>query len=353
MTASPLFTACPAPTAETEHVLLGHGSGGRLSAELLSEVILPGFGLAGSAGRPLEDAAVLPLPTAEIVMSTDSFVVDPLFFPGGDIGSLAVHGTVNDLAMMGAVPVALAVAFIVEEGFGMRELGRISQSLGRAAHAAGVKVVTGDTKVVGRGAADRLFITTTGLGVRMPLARPSAGRVRPGDVLLLSGPIGLHGVTILSTRDSLGFETEIGSDSQPLHRVVAAAVAAGGDGVRALRDPTRGGVASALNELAAASGVGVLVEETALPVPEPVSAACDLLGLDVLHVANEGCLLAFVAPDKADAVLAAMRSRPESPGAVRIGQAVAEHPRRVVVRTGIGAERVLDMLVGEQLPRIC
>lgn len=353
MTASPLFTTCPAPTTETEHVLLGHGSGGQLSAELLREVILPSFGPAAPAEQPLEDAAVLPLPTAEIVVSTDSFVVDPLFFPGGDIGSLAVHGTVNDLAMMGAVPLALAVAFIVEEGFGLDELARVSRSLGRAAEAAGVKVITGDTKVVGRGAADRLFITTTGLGVRMPLARPSASRVRPGDVLLLSGPIGLHGVTILSTRDGLGFEAETGSDSQPLHRVVAAAITAGADGVHALRDPTRGGVASALNEIAAASGVGVMLDETTLPVPEPVAAACDLLGLDVLHVANEGCLLAFVAPEQADAVLAAMRSCPESAGAVPIGAAVAEHPRRVVVRTAIGAERVLDMLVGEQLPRIC
>ncbi|GAA2003450.1 hydrogenase expression/formation protein HypE [Catenulispora subtropica] len=353
MTASPLSVSCPAPVAETEHVLLGHGSGGLLSAELLRDVILPAFGPAAEPDRPLEDAAVVRLPAAEVVMSTDSFVVDPLFFPGGDIGSLAVHGTVNDLAMMGAVPRALAVAFIVEEGFGLDELARVSRSLGRAADAAGVRVVTGDTKVVGRGAADRLFITTTGLGVRLPAARPSAGRVRPGDVLLLSGPIGLHGVTIMSTRSGLGFETEVGSDSQPLHHVVAAAVAAGGDAVHALRDPTRGGVASALNELAAASGAGVVVEETALPVPEPVAAACDLLGLDVLHVANEGCLLAFVAPERADAVLAAMRSCPESAGAVRIGRAVAEHPGRVVVRTGIGAERVLDMLVGEQLPRIC
>ncbi|NUP46441.1 MAG: hydrogenase expression/formation protein HypE [Catenulispora sp.] len=352
MTANPLLAACPVPTAETEQVLLGHGSGGQLSAELLRDVILPGFGRAASAG-PLEDAAVLALPKPEAVMSTDSFVVDPLFFAGGDIGSLAVHGTVNDLAMMGAMPTALAVAFIVEEGFALEQLARISRSLGAAAEAAGVPVATGDTKVVGRGAADGLFITTTGLGVRLPAARPSASRIRPGDVLLLSGPIGLHGTTILSTRAGLGFETEIGSDSRPLHRVVAAAVAAGADGVHALRDPTRGGVASALNELAAASGVGVVVDETALPVPGPVAAACDLLGLDVLHVANEGCLLAFVAPDRADAVLAALRSRPESAGAVRIGQAVAEHPRRVVVRTGIGAVRVLDMLVGEQLPRIC
>ena len=354
MTVNPLFVACPAPLPETERVLLGHGSGGQLSAGLLRDVILPSFGAAASApGSPLEDAAVVPLGRAEVVMSTDSFVVDPLFFPGGDIGSLAVHGTVNDLAMMGATPVALAVAFIIEEGFPIPELTLIAESLGRAASDAGVRIVTGDTKVVGRGAADRLFITTTGLGVRMPTARPSAARIREGDVLLLSGPIGLHGVTVLSTRESLGFESDIRSDSQPLHRVVEAAVGAGGDAVHALRDPTRGGVASALNELAAASGVGVLVEETALPVPDQVAAACELLGLDVLHVANEGCLLAFVEPGAADAVLAAMRARPESAGAVRIGEAVADHPGRVTVRTSVGARRVLDMLVGEQLPRIC
>lgn len=354
MTVNPLLASCPVPSTETEQVLLGHGSGGQLSAALLRDVILPAFGTAGLSERaPLEDAAVVPLGTAEVVLSTDSFVVDPLFFPGGDIGSLAVHGTVNDLAMMGAAPRALAVAFIIEEGFPLGELSEVCRSLGRAAEAAGVEVVTGDTKVVGRGAADRLFITTTGIGTRLPAARPSAARVRPGDVLLLSGPIGRHGITILSTRASLGFESEIASDSQPLHHVVAAAIAAGGDAVRAMRDPTRGGVASALNEVAAASGVGVVVDEPALPVPGPVAAACDLLGLDVLHVANEGCLLAFVAPEAADDVLAAMRSRPESAGAVRIGRAVAEHPRRVVVRTSVGATRVLDMLVGEQLPRIC
>lgn len=352
MTANPLLASCPVPLTETEHILLGHGSGGQLSAGLLRDVILPSLGAAASEAT-LEDAAVLPIGAPEVVMSTDSFVVDPLFFPGGDIGSLAVHGTVNDVAMRGAVPLALAVAFILEEGFPVTELSRITESLGRAASAAGVRVVTGDTKVVGRGAADRLFITTTGIGVRLPGARPSAGRIAVGDVLLLSGPVGLHGVTILSTRESLGFESDIRSDSQPLHRVVQAAITAGGDAVHTLRDPTRGGVASALNELAAASGVGVRVEEPAIPVPEPVAAACELLGLDVLHVANEGCLLAFVAPEAADAVLAAMRACPESTGAVRIGTAVADHPGRVTVETAVGARRVLDMLVGEQLPRIC
>jgi hydrogenase expression/formation protein HypE len=353
MTANPLLGSCPAPISETDLVLLGHGSGGQLSAGLFRDVILPSFGLAGSHQDPLEDAAVLPIGSTEIVVSTDAFVVDPLFFPGGDIGSLAVHGTVNDLAMRGAAPLALAVTYIIEEGFGLAELARISASLGRAAHDAGIKIITGDTKVVGRGAADRLFITTTGIGLRMPLARPSAGRIRAGDVLLLSGPIGLHGVTIMSTRESLGFESDVSSDSQPLHRVVEAAVAAGGDAVHALRDPTRGGVASALNELATASRVGVQIDETTLPVPDQVRAACELLGLDVLHVANEGCLLAFVEPGAADAVLAAMRGRPESAGAVRIGEAVADHPGRVTVRTSVGARRVLDMLVGEQLPRIC
>jgi hydrogenase expression/formation protein HypE len=353
MTINPLLASCPVPSQETEHILLGHGSGGQLSAELLRDVLLPAFGPAAASACPMEDAAVVAVNTSEIVMSPDGFVVDPLEFPGGDIGSLAVHGTVNDLAMMGAEPRALAVAFIVEEGFPLTEFAAIARSLGRAAEAAGVRIVTGDTKVVGRGAADRLFITTTGIGVRMPSARPSAAAIRPGDMLLLSGPIGLHGVTILSTRENLGFESDVASDSRPLHRVVRAAIEAGGGDVHALRDPTRGGVASSLNELAVASGVGVVVEETALPVPEAVAAACELLGLDVLHVANEGCLLAFVAPESADAVLAAMRGCPEAAGAVRIGEAVAEHPGRVHVRTSVGSSRVLDMLVGEQLPRIC
>ncbi|MBT2212683.1 hydrogenase expression/formation protein HypE [Actinomadura sp. NEAU-AAG7] len=345
----PTMASCPVPAAETERILLGHGSGGRLMAELLHDVV--GAELGGDVTA--EDAAIVDLGSAEAVVSTDSFVVTPRFFPGGDIGSLAVHGTVNDLAMRGARPVALSLAYIVEEGLPLAELRAVTASVARAAAAAGVRVVTGDTKVVGRGAADGLYVTTTGLGLRPPGAAPSAVRGRPGDAVLLSGPIGLHGTAILSARERLGFEAEIASDSRPLHALVAAMIEVGGERVHALRDPTRGGLASALNELAESSAVGMELDEESIPVPPPVATACALLGLDPVHVANEGCLVALVAPEAADAVLAAMRARPDGAGAVRIGQATAGHPGRVQMRTLLGSARVVDMLVGEQLPRIC
>ncbi|WIM92926.1 hydrogenase expression/formation protein HypE [Actinoplanes oblitus] len=346
----PAAGTCPAPVPETERVLLGHGSGGRLSAELIADVLVPALG-AAACGGPLEDAAVVRADGTELALSTDAYVVDPLFFPGGDIGALAVHGTVNDLAMRAAMPVALTLAYVVEEGLPMADLRRVTASAGAAAVAAGVPVVTGDTKVVGRGAADRLFVITAGLGRRLPGTAPSAAGARPGDAILLSGPIGCHGVTVLSTRAGLGFEADITSDTRPLHRLVAAMMAAGGDAVHALRDPTRGGLAASLNEIAVASGAGAEIEERALPVPEPVRAACEMLGLDPAYVANEGCLVAFVAPGRADAVLAAMRGRAEGRDAVRIGTVLPEGP--VVVRTAVGSRRVLDMPLGEQLPRIC
>lgn len=345
----PLALGCPAPRAETEHVLLGHGSGGQLMAELLRDVITPQLGLGGV----LEDAAVVEAGSAQVVFSTDGFVVTPRFFPGGDIGSLAVHGTINDIAMRGADPVALAVAYVLEEGLPMAELRRITASVAEAARAAGVPVVTGDTKVVERGGADGIYLTTTGIGVRAPGVDPSAARCRPGDVVLVSGPIGAHGMAIMSARDDLGFASDIVSDSQPLHRLVRTMLDAGGSAVHALRDPTRGGVASALNELAAASGVFVELDERALPVSPQVAAACELLGLDPLHVANEGCLIAMVAPESADRVLAAMRRRPEGAAARAIGRVTDGPAGRVTVRTLVGSSRVLDMLVGEQLPRIC
>jgi hydrogenase expression/formation protein HypE len=345
----PLALTCPVPAAETERVLLGHGSGGQLMAELLREVIGPQLG----AGGPAEDAAVVPLGGGAVVLSTDTFVVTPRFFPGGDIGSLAVHGTVNDLAMRGARPVALSLAYLLEEGLPLAELRAITASVARAAAVAGAPVVTGDTKVVGRGAADGIYLTTTGIGVLLPGARVSASAGRPGDVVLLSGPIGLHGTAILSARESLGFDAEIASDSRPLHLLVAAMIAAGGPGVHALRDPTRGGLASALNELADSSGVGIAVVEEDIPVPEAVAAACDLLGLDPMHVANEGCLVALVAPEAAGPVLAAMRALPEGAGARAIGAVTAGPAGRVTARTMIGSSRIVDMLVGEQLPRIC
>jgi hydrogenase expression/formation protein HypE len=344
---NPLSSSCPLPATETERVLLGHGSGGQLMAELLRDIITPGL------AAPVEDAAVVPFAGPDAVLSTDGFVVTPRFFPGGDIGSLAVYGTVNDLAMRGAEPVALCLAYLLEEGLAMAELRAVTASVVAAARAVGVPVVTGDTKVVGRGAADGIYITTTGLGRRLPGATPAAGRAAPGDVVLLSGPIGSHGAAILSAREGLGFEADIASDSRPLHRLVAAMIAAGGEAVHALRDPTRGGLASALNELAATSAVGIDLVQADVPVPGPVAAACELLGLDVLHVANEGCLVALVAPEAADRVLAAMRARPEGTWARAIGEVVSGPAGRVTARTLVGSRRVVDMLVGEQLPRIC
>ncbi|MFF4255129.1 hydrogenase expression/formation protein HypE [Streptomyces sp. NPDC001663] len=340
---------CPTPHNEDEVVLLGHGAGGRLTAELLDRLVLPAFG--GAAG-PMEDAALLP-GHRELVISTDSFVVSPLFFPGGDIGSLAVHGTVNDLAMRGAWPLALSVSLIVEEGLPLAELRAVLESLGKAAQDVGVPVVTGDTKVVGRGAADRLFINTTGVGQRRGPLHPSAALARPGDAVLLSAPIGLHGTTVLSTREGLGFESDICSDSRPLHRLVGT-LAPLGAAVHALRDPTRGGLAAALNEIARDSSVAVEIEESAIPVPAAVASACDLLGLDPLVVANEGCMVAFVDPGAAEAALAALRSVPEGAQAVRIGEVLPPEPAgRVTVRTLVGARRIVDMPLGELLPRIC
>jgi hydrogenase expression/formation protein HypE len=351
-TADPLAGTCPMPLAETERVLVGHGSGGQLTATLIADVLVPALGAAGPGG-PLEDAALVAVDGVDLVVSTDAFVVSPLFFPGGDIGTLAVHGTVNDVAMRGARPVALTIAYVIEEGFALADLRRVVESVGAAARTVGVPVVSGDTKVVGRGAADGLYVTTTGLGRRIDRAWISAGNARPGDVVLLSGPIGRHGMAVLSVREGLGFDADITSDTQPLHRLVEAMVAVGGEAVHTLRDATRGGIASALNEIAAASAVGIEIEERAVPVPAAVAAACEILGLDPAHVANEGTLVAFVAPDRADAVLAAMRARPEATDATRIGTVLDGDAGRVTVRTAMGSRRVLDMLVGEQLPRIC
>ncbi|MFJ2766759.1 hydrogenase expression/formation protein HypE [Streptomyces sp. NPDC087300] len=340
---------CPLPYGAHELVQLGHGAGGRLTAELLDRLVLPALG--GPPEGPLEDASLLPR-EGELVVSTDSFVVSPLTFPGGDIGSLAVHGTVNDLAMRGALPVALTLAVIAEEGLPLGELRSVLGSAGKAAHQAGVPIITGDTKVVGRGAADRLFLNTTGIGRRVPGLTPSAARARPGDAVLLSGPIGLHGTAVLSTREGLGFEADIVSDTRPLHRLVQALAPFGG-AVHSLRDPTRGGLAASLNEIACASGIVVEIEEAAVPVPSAVAAACDLLGLDPLVVANEGCLVAFVAADATDAILGALRAYPEAEQAVRIGHCGEAAAARVELRTLIGARRVVDMPLGEQLPRIC
>lgn len=348
-TIDPTRLTCPTAQPETERVRLGHGSGGQLMAELIDEVIVAELGSTG----PLEDAALVELGAGPAVFSTDSFVVTPRFFPGGDIGALAVHGTVNDLAMRGARPVALALAYIIEEGLPLAELRAITASAAAAARACGVRIVTGDTKVVGHGAADGIYLTTTGVGTRLERARPGAAGGVPGDVVLLSGPIGAHGVAVLTARDDLGFDTEIRSDTRPLHRLVAAMVAAAGPDIHALRDPTRGGLAATLNELAAAATVGVEIDEAAVPIPGPVAAACELLGLDPLHVASEGCLVALVAPGAAAETLAAMRAVDEGRDASIIGRVTAGPAGRVTTRTLLGTRRVVDLLVGEQLPRIC
>jgi hydrogenase expression/formation protein HypE len=360
MTASALRTpttidaedvACPAPIPEDQRVILGHGSGGQLSNALMRELLAPALAVAAPGG-PLNDAAVVQLAGTRVAFTTDSFVVSPIRFPGGDIGELAVNGTINDLAMMGAVPVALSLAFIVEEGLPLEELRTITASAAAAAAKAGARIVTGDTKVVGRGAADRLFVNTSGIGLVPDGVAPSAERARPGDAVIVSGDIGLHGVAIMSVREGLEFEVEIASDTQALGGLVEAILAVEPD-VHVLRDPTRGGLSSALNEIAAVSRVGMVLDEPAIPIPEPVRAACEFLGLDPLHVANEGKLVAIVPPESADAVLSAMRRLPEGAAAARIGTVVAEHPGMVTMRTIVGSERIVDMLVGEQLPRIC
>jgi hydrogenase expression/formation protein HypE len=349
----PSNLTCPAPIPERARVLLGHGSGGQLSATLMRDVIGPALAAAGGAVQgPLNDAAVVDVAGSRLAFTTDSFVVSPLEFPGGDIGELAVYGTVNDLAMMGAQPLALSLAYVIEEGLPIDELRKITESVARAAARAGVGIVTGDTKVVGRGAADGLFVNTAGIGLVAAGVSVGADRAVPGDAVILSGPIGLHGIAIMSVREGLGFEVEIASDTQPLNALVAAIVAACPD-VHVLRDPTRGGLASALNEIAAASQVGVDLREEAIPIPGPVRAACEMLGLDPLHVANEGKLVAMVPAAATEAVLRAMRALPEGAEAVEIGRVVADHPAMVTVRTIVGSQRIVDMLVGEQLPRIC
>ncbi|HEX8905903.1 MAG TPA: hydrogenase expression/formation protein HypE [Longimicrobiaceae bacterium] len=343
--------ACPAPRVDTERVQLGHGSGGKMSAALLRDRFLPA--LQNDVLAQLGDAAVVEVHGGSVAISTDTFVVSPLEFPGGDIGSLAVHGTLNDVAMMGARPICLSAGFVLEEGLPLDLLERIVDSMGAAARAAGVPVVTGDTKVVERGKADGLFINTTGMGILDPAFRPMPHLARPGDVVIASGPIARHGMAIMAAREGLEFEAEIESDSALLGPLVERLRDSVGDAVHVLRDPTRGGVASALNEIAAASGVGVELQEGAVLVPGPVAAACEMLGLDPLYVANEGVLVAFVDAARAALALRALRSHPLGADAHVIGRVVEGHPGMVVLRTALGGTRIVDMLPGDQLPRIC
>lgn len=346
----PANWTCPAPIRDQPVVVLGHGGGGTLSAELFEQVFAPAYGNDTLAG--LGDSAVLELPGARLAFSTDSHVVRPLFFPGGSLGDLAVNGTVNDLAMSGARPAYLSTAFVLEEGVELTVVERVARALGAAAEAAGVTVVTGDTKVVESGHGDGVYITTAGIGVVPDGVDIRPQRARPGDVVIVSGPIGLHGVAIMSVRDGLEFGAEVASDTAPLAGLVAAMLAVTPD-IHVLRDPTRGGLAASLNEIARASGTGVRLQERAVPVPATVAAACAFLGLDPLYVANEGRLVAFVPPEAADEVLTAMRAHPQGKEAVVVGECVDDHPGMVVVATGLGGTRVVDMPLGEQLPRIC
>jgi hydrogenase expression/formation protein HypE len=341
---------CPLPLRDSPNVVMGHGGGGAMSAELVEHVFLPAFDNRTLGG--LGDSAVLDVAGSRLAFSTDSFVVRPLFFPGGSIGDLAVNGTVNDLAMSGATPLYLSAGFILEEGVEIAQVGAVAQRLGEAAQRAGVRVVTGDTKVVESGHGDGIYVNTAGIGVIPDGVDIRPDRARPGDQVIVSGDLGVHGVAIMSVREGLEFGTEIRSDCQPLNGLVAAMLDVTPD-LHVLRDPTRGGLATSLNEIASSSGVGIALDERALPIPEMVADACSLLGLDPLQVANEGKLVAFVAPDEAEEVLAAMRAHPAGAGAVVVGECVADHPGMVSARTGFGAERVVDLPIGEQLPRIC
>ena len=342
--------SCPLPLRDYPHVVMGHGGGGKLTAELIEHLFASAF--RNPTLEAFGDAAVVPPLAGRLALTTDSYVVRPLVFPGGCIGDLAVNGTVNDLAVMGAKPLYLSAGFILEEGLPLPQLGSIVERMAAAARAAGVLVITGDTKVVERGHGDGCFITTAGVGVVPDGLNLSPDRLRPGDVVVISGPIGNHGVAILSVREGLEFETEIASDTAPLNGLIAEMLAVC-PSIRAMRDPTRGGVAATLNEFAARSNVGIQIDESCLPVDDQVRAACDLLGLDPLLVANEGKVVAVVPADAAEPLMDAMHRHPLGTRAAIIGRVTDNHPRMVVARTAVGGKRVVTLPVGEQLPRIC
>jgi len=342
--------SCPVPIARYPHILLAHGGGGKLTHDLIEQLFVPAF--RNALLEQLHDGAMLTLPGQRIAFTTDSYVVHPLFFPGGSIGDLAVCGTVNDLAMCGAQPLYLSAAMILEEGLPMDDLRRIAAAMRAAADQAGVSLITGDTKVVDRGKGDGVFITTSGIGVIPPGVDIHPSRIRPGDVVLINGPIARHGIAIMSVREGLSFASQITSDTAPLHALVAAMLAVCPD-IHVLRDPTRGGVASTLNEIAAQGSAGIELEETAIPVDEDVRGACEILGFDPLYVANEGKVIAIVPEEAAEPVLQAMASHPLGRRAACIGKVVNAHPGIVTLRTRIGSTRIVDMLSGEQLPRIC
>ncbi len=342
---------CPVPLPHSERIVMGHGSGGKMSHDLVARLFVPHFD--NPVLRQGDDAGAICLASGErLAISTDSHVVRPLFFPGGDIGRLAVCGTVNDVAMLGAEPAYLSAGFILEEGLPMDTLDQVAASMQAAAAEAGVQIVTGDTKVVERGKADGLYINTTGVGV-IPAGRAIGGaQARPGDVVLLSGPIGDHGMAVLGARGDLGFEIDVQSDVAPLNRLIAAMLETGAT-IHALRDPTRGGLATTLNEIAMQSGVSILLDETTIPVRPQVAAVCEVLGFDPLYVANEGKLVALLPAQEAGKVLQAMKRTRYGESAVQIGQVLADSPGRVLMKTRLGSTRVVDRLAGEMLPRIC
>lgn len=333
-----------------DKILLGHGSGGKLTHELITNIFLPAF--ENPYLSELGDQAVVNVNGIKIAFTTDSYVVDPIFFPGGNIGDLAVNGTVNDLAVGGAKPLFISAGFILEEGFPLEDLYTIVESMKKACERAGVIIVTGDTKVVEKGKGDKIFINTSGIGIIENDVEISPRKVKPGDKILINGPIGLHGIAILSKREGLEFEIEIESDTAPLNLLVQDILSVSKN-IHWMRDPTRGGVSSALNELARATNLGIEIFESEIPIPEPVKAACEMLGLDPLYVANEGKLLAVVSPEDAEKILETMRNNPLGKEANIIGEITSEHPGVVVMKTLIGGKRVVDMLAGEQLPRIC
>ncbi|TCJ33848.1 hydrogenase expression/formation protein HypE [Parafrankia sp. BMG5.11] len=344
------------PKLRDTHITSAHGAGGKATATLIDAVFLEG--LRNPLLEPLEDAAVFTVDGTRLALTTDSFVVTPLFFPGGDIGDLAVNGTVNDLAVAGARPLHLACAVILEEGMAVDDLRRIVASMARAATDAGVSIVTGDTKVVQRGRADGCYVTTTGIGLVPADIRLGAARARPGDAVLVTGPIGDHGITVLLARGELDISADLSSDTAPLAELTsrlleAVGAPADGPGVRAMRDATRGGVATILNEVATAAGVGVIVDEDAVPVRPTVRGACELLGLDPLYVACEGRMVVIVAPEVAEAALAALRSHPLGADTAVIGRIADDPPGMVLLNTAFGGTRIVDLLVGDPLPRIC
>jgi hydrogenase expression/formation protein HypE len=351
-TIDPTTWSCPLPLADYPSIVMGHGGGGKLGNELVEHLFLPAF--RNPALENLGDGAILNLASGRIAMSTDSFVVQPLFFPGGNIGALAVNGTVNDLAVSGAIPRYLSASFILEEGFPLAQLAAIVNSMAEAARAAGVQIVTGDTKVVERGHGDGLYINTTGIGILRDNISVGPRRAEAGDVILVSGTIGDHGMAIMSVREGLEFESQIQSDCAALNGLIEDVLGScGPQAIHAMRDPTRGGLASTLNEIATASNTGILLDEPAIPVRPDVRSACELLGLDPVYVANEGKCVFFVAPEFAAAALAALHAHPLGRDAAIIGRVTAEHPRMLVARTAMGATRVVPLQIGEQLPRIC